>query len=97
MKIFILDAAAQDLREGREFYEAQRPALGANFIDTLFSDIESLQLHAGIHRVFFGEYHRLLSRRFPFAIYYTRSGESVYVHAVLDCRRRPSWIRKRLE
>lgn len=25
MKIFILDEAEQDLREGREFYEAQRP------------------------------------------------------------------------
>jgi plasmid stabilization system protein ParE len=97
MRILILDAAERDLEEGREFYEKQRPELGAYFLNTLFSDIDSLQLYAGIHRVFFGQYHRLLSKRFPFAVYYTRSEDIVFVHAVLDCRRSPSWIRKRLE
>lgn len=96
MRILILDAAESDLREGREFYERQRPGLGAYFLDTLFSDIDSLQLYPGIHRIFFGRYHRLLSKRFPFAIYYTRTEDSVFIHAVLDCRRNPSWIRKRL-
>lgn len=69
MRIRILDAAERDLQEGREFYERQRPGLGTYFLDTLFSDIDSMQLYAGIHRVFFGQYHRLLSKRFPFAIY----------------------------
>ena len=97
MRILILDEAERDLEEGRQFYEAQRECLGAYFLDTLFSDIDSLQLYAGLHRLFFGQYHRLLSKRFPFAVYYTRSEDTVFIHAVLDCRRRPSWIRKRLE
>ena len=97
MRILILDEAERDLEEGRQFYEAQREGLGAYFLDTLFSDIDSLQLYAGLHRLFFGQYHRLLSKRFPFAVYYTRSEDTVFIHAVLDCRRRPSWIRKRLE
>lgn len=97
MRILILDAAERDLEEGRDFYEKQHPGLGTYFLNTLFSDIDSLQLYAGIHRVFFGQYHRLLSKRFPFAVYYTRSEDAVFVHAVLDCRRNPSWIRKRLE
>lgn len=96
MTIRILDAAECDLAEGRDFYEKQRAGLGTYFLDTLFSDIDSLQLYAGIHRIFFGKYHRLLSRRFPFAIYYTLSGDTVTVHAVLDCRRNPSWIRRKL-
>lgn len=95
--MLILAAAERDLAEGREFYERQRPGLGAYFLDTLFSDIDSLQLYAGIHRVFFGQYHRLLSKRFPFAVYYTRTEDTVFIHAVLDCRRHPSWIRKRME
>jgi hypothetical protein len=41
-------------------------------------------------------YHRCLSKRFPFAIYYNLDKEVVRVHAVLDCRQNPSWIRKRL-
>lgn len=36
-------------------------------------------------------------RGFPFAIYYSVEKELVRVHAVLDCRRNPSWIRKRLK
>jgi hypothetical protein len=41
-------------------------------------------------------FHRLLSKRFPFAIYYERRADEVLIHAVLDCRRNPAWIRRRL-
>lgn len=97
MRIFILDEAERDLEEGRRFYEAQRIGLGAYFLNSLFADIDSLHAYAGIHRVFFGQYHRLLSKRFPFAIYYTCEADAVFIHAVLDCRRNPSWIRMRLD
>ncbi len=70
--------------------------MGGYFLDSLFSDIDSLQLYAGIHARHFG-YHRLLSRRFPFAIYYRVAGRTVRVHAVLDCRRNPEWIEERLK
>jgi hypothetical protein len=49
----------------------------------------------GIHRVVFG-YHRLLAKRFPFAVYYRISKDEVLITAVLDCCRNPSWIRERL-
>ena len=97
MRILILDEAERDLEEGQQFYEKQREGFGAYFRDSLFSDIDCLLFYAGIHRIFFGKYHRLLSKRFPFAVYYTRSEDTVFIHAVLDCRRNPSWIRKRLE
>ena len=48
-----------------------------------------------VHAVVFG-YRRCLSKRFPFAIYYSVDGELIRVHAVLDCRRNPTWIRSRL-
>lgn len=69
MRIEILDEAQQDLIEGFYFYENRESGLGSYFLDCLFSDIDSLILYAGIHRIVFG-YHRLLSKRFPFAIYY---------------------------
>ena len=95
MKVQILDEAEQDLLEGFGFYEAQEQGLGDYFLDTLFSDIDSLQLYAGIHPRHFG-YHRLLSRRFPFAIYYQVEGDVARVRAILDCRRDPALIRRRL-
>jgi len=77
-------------------YEAREPGLGGYFLDCLFPDIGSLLLYAGIHQLTYA-YHRCLSKRFPFAIYYSVEGELVRVHAVSDCRRNPSWIRKRLK
>ena len=96
MKINILDLAERDLIEGFRFYEAQEAGLGAHFINNLYSDIESLNLYAGVHEKPFKDYYRLLSRRFPFAIFYTFNKNIVSIHAVLDCRRNPAWVRKRL-
>jgi plasmid stabilization system protein ParE len=96
MNVEILGEAEQDLLDGFRFYEAQGVALGDYFLDSIFSDIDSLQLYAGIHAKYFG-YHRLLSRRFPFAIYYRVARKTVRVYAVLDCRREPSVAERRLK
>jgi plasmid stabilization system protein ParE len=96
MKIEILDSARQDLMDGYRFYEKQAEGVGAYFLDTLLSDIDSLVVNAGIHPVHFGNYHRLLSKRFPFAIYYLVEEQIARVYAVLDCRRSPAWTRKKL-
>ena len=71
MRIEILDKAENDLVEGYLFYETQQAGLGDYFLSTLYSDIESLRIHAGIHRMAYRKLHRLLSKRFPFAVFYT--------------------------
>ncbi len=91
----ILSPAEKDLEDGYGFYERQTPGLGSYFLDSLYSDIDSLSYFGGIHCLIFG-HHRLLSRRFPFAVYYKVVVDEVLVMAVLDCRRNPSWIRERL-
>lgn len=68
MKLRILESARRDLIEGYHFYEKQRDGLGKYFLDTLFSDIDSLLIFAGVHTRHFEGYHRLLSKRFPFGI-----------------------------
>ncbi len=96
MKIQIVDRAEDDLVDGYNFYEDQASGLGIYFLDCIYSDVESLVLYAGIHRIVHKNYRRLLSERFPFAIYYTVSGDEIKIHAILDCRRDPAWIRGRL-
>lgn len=97
MNLRILEAARDDLIAGYDFYEVQEPGLGDYFLVCLYSDIESLRIFGGIHRLAHSNLHRALSKRFPFAIYYRVVGDDVVVHAVLDCRRNPSWIRRRLD
>jgi plasmid stabilization system protein ParE len=97
MKIQILSSAFKDLADGRDFYERQGEGLGRYFLRSVFSDIDSLALYAGIHRKVSG-FHRLLSRHFPYAIYYQlESSDMIVVYRVLDCRQNPRKIRTALK
>ncbi len=96
MRIRILASAKRDLIDGYRFYERQLEGLGEYFLDSLYSDIDSLLVSAGIHAVCFDRFQRLLSKRFPFSVYYQVAESSVNVYAILDSRRSPSWIRNRL-
>lgn len=89
MKLRILPSAKHDLEHGRDFYDRQEGGLGDYFLDSLFSDIDSLQLYAGVHAKVF-DCHRLLAKRFPFAVYYKVDGDICIVWRVLDCRQNPA-------
>ncbi len=95
MKVQVLDEAEHDLLDGFRFYEMQGVGLGDYFLNSVFADIDSLQLYSGIHPIQFS-YHRLLCRRFPFAVYYPIARETAQVYAVLDCRQNPTKTRERL-
>lgn len=94
--IRIAASARRDLDEGFDFYELQEIGLGDYFINSVKADIESLRVTAGVHRIVYADYHRLLCRVFPFAVYYTRREQEITVFAVVDCRRDPAWIRGHL-
>ena len=96
MKVRILESAREDLRQGYRFYEQQQEGVGDYFLDMLSAEIDSLALYGGMHAMRSG-YHRTLSARFPFAVYYRIESGEVVVRAVLDCRRDPAWIRRRLK
>ena len=90
MKLRILSSALKDLESGRAFYEEQGPGLGNYFFDSVFADVDSLALYGEIHRKCLG-YYRLLTRRFPFAIYYRMdTDDQVVVYRILDCRQDPA-------
>lgn len=97
IKVRISDEALQDLADGFWFYEAQEPGLGDYFACCIKGDIEGLKVTGGIHRQVYEDYLRLLSRVFPYAIYYTFRDDEAVVWAVVDCRRDPAWIHSHLE
>lgn len=97
MKILILESASRDLTDGHWFDEKQSEGLGSYFLDSVFSDIESLRIYAGIHPVIYEKYNRMLTARFPFSIFYNVIDDTVYIYAILDCRRDPAWTRERIK
>ena len=96
MKVQVLRSAMKDLATGRRFYDSQESGIGDYFFDSLFAEIDSLALYAGIHSIHF-VFYRLIAKRFPYAIYYKVINEKAIVFRVLDCRRNPNRLRKALE
>jgi len=96
MKVQVLRSAIEDLAAGRKFYDRQEAGVGDYFFDSLFAEIDSLALYGGIHSIHFG-FHRLLAKRFPYAIYYKIIDSKTIVFRVLDCRRNPNKLRKVFE
>jgi len=90
-EIVIIEEAVLDLKQAENFYELQGKGLGKYYKDSIISDIESLWLYAGIHKKVYGVY-RLLSKKFPYAIYYIIKGDMVIIVAILDLRQNPNRI-----
>ena len=97
MRIKILENAKLDLVDGFYFYNEQDENIGQYFLDCLYSDIDSLLLYSGIHQKKFELFYWMLSKRFPFSIYYTIEEDAILIHAVLDCRQDPKSIETRLK
>ncbi len=95
-EILISDEVENDLIDGMSFYDQREPGLGDYFWDSLISDFESLYLFAGIH-VKRSYYYRMMSKRFPYAIYYEIDGNIARIVAVLPMRRDPAWIVDKLK
>ena len=94
--IQLSEDALRDLQDGYSFYEAQEQGLGDYFLSCLRADIEALRFSASAHRIVYRDYHRLLSRVFPYGTFYTHEREMVVVWAVIDLRRDPDWIHEYL-
>ena len=89
MKIRILRSARRTIADGIRFYDGLDSDLGAYFLNSIMSDLRSLTIYAGIHQKYDDFYYRMVCNRFPYSIYYRKSGPAVDVYAVLDDRRDP--------
>jgi len=94
--VVVLKEVADDLNDGKTFYDQREAGVGDYFWDSLLADLESLIIYAGIHNKESGLY-RMLAKRFPYAVYYEIADDVAYVVAVLPMRRSPAWIKKKLE
>ena len=95
-RIIVRPPAKDDLRETQDWYEAQRPGLGADFrtaVDGLLRRVSEFplafpQVHRGIRRAGV--------RRFPYLVYYSVTPDTVILVACLHSRRDPALLKSRL-
>lgn len=93
--LHLTDDAQSDIRNSEDFHEKQSPNLGIYFYDSVISDLDALKHYAGIYAIHFGFY-RMVTKRFPYVIYYDIEDDSVVVHAVFHTRMNIESIYKRL-
>jgi plasmid stabilization system protein ParE len=96
-QVKISEYAKEDLQKAYDFYEKQATNLGKYFFDNIISEIELLSFYGCLHQKIYG-FHRMLSKRFPYAIYYDcdKQKQIITVIAILDLRQNPKTIEKYL-
>ena len=94
--VVVSKEADKDLETGKSFYERGGKGVGEYFANTLVGDIEALKIYAGIHLKKHGHY-RMLSKKFPYAIYYNILGDVAQVVAIMPVRRDPAWILEQMK
>jgi hypothetical protein len=91
MNVVILEDAADDIEAARSFYNSLASSLGECFAQAIITDLISLQIFAGVHRSHCG-FQRMLSKRFPFGIYYEVEGETEFLSRRNWFRSNPAFI-----
>lgn len=95
MKVIVEEEAESDILESAEFYDAQEAGLGDVYVESVLEVIYALSYRGGIHPKRYGKFVTMCFR-FRHAIFYLIKDRAVVVQAVIDTRRDPDWIRRRL-
>lgn len=96
-KIESESAVEADVEAAFEWYEGEEPGLGLEFLDDLRSAYQRIldgpfkyqDLRSGIRRA--------LTRRFPYAIYFSIEAEVIVIVAVLHTARDPAEWQRRIQ
>jgi len=86
--------AVTEIGEAYEWYEEQLPGLGEQFLVVLDAQIELIKASPGLYAEAIPGVRRALLKRFPYGIFYARSGEIISILAVVRTARSPrNWPR----
>jgi plasmid stabilization system protein ParE len=89
------EAVEADVEAAFDWYEGEESGLGVEFLDELRAAYQRILDHPfGYQDLRFG-IRRILTHRFPYAVYFSVEGETVVIVAVLSTARDPAeWQRR---
>lgn len=95
MRLIRHPEADEELEHAALWYEKAQPRLGEKFLNNFELTLRRILSDPSRWRLFFGQNRKLNFNRFAYAIIYSVEGDSIYVKAVMDLRRRPGYWRHR--
>ena len=88
--------AESDVSEAYGWYEDRRRGLVDEFLSCVDACLSGILRQAKPHAIVLAEYRRAMIRRFPYAVFYESTDDSVIVYAILHSSRDPEKWRRRL-
>ena len=80
--------AEADLQEARSWYESQRAGLGDELVDEIRRSVRLLETDPERRPFYYRDFRRLLTRRFPYKLFYRVEGDRVIVFRILHAKRK---------
>jgi plasmid stabilization system protein ParE len=87
-RVIIRPNAEADLSEARSWYESQRAGLGDELLDEVDRAVRLLETDPERRPFYYRDFRRLLTRRFPYKIFYRAEGDRVIVFRILHAKRK---------
>ena len=97
MELVFLQGAQTEIQSAFERYGGPTTKRADLFLQRLDKAMELLRAHPEMAPVYGGRFRRLVLRGFSQAVFYTITGERIFVAAVLDVRQDPARLRERLD
>ena len=97
MNVIFRPQAVEDVVEAAAWYEAHASGLGDQLIDEILDATRRAQENPELCRIVYreGGIRRVLTNRFPYRIFFSVVGETLYVQAVLHgARHDRRWIER---
>lgn len=89
------EAAREDLREARDWYDAQRAGLGAEFGHGIGAVLERIASYPDAFPEILPGVRRAVLARFPYSVFYRKHDHALEILAVFHHRRDPTVWRGR--
>jgi plasmid stabilization system protein ParE len=96
-RVIVRPLALADIAEAATWYEDQSPSLGEELTDEIIKAVLRAQESPDLFRILRSRdgLRRVLTERFPYRVFFSIVGETLYVHAVLHGARHDLRWRKR--
>ena len=91
--VIIRPGAEADLREAHQWHDAKRAGLGSEFWDEVKRAIGFLEEQPDRRPPYYRDWRRVVTRRFPYKLFYRIETDRVVVFRVLHAKRdHPRWL-----
>jgi plasmid stabilization system protein ParE len=86
-RVIIPPNAEADLQQAWEWYESQRAGLGDELLIEIRSAIRLLEVDPECRSLYYRDFRRLITHRFPYKLFYHIEAGQVIVFRILHARR----------